>query len=96
MFDFDADNGIEDFLSDDEPELTDKRWRFKQRVNDLMKRHNHTREGAEAIVENVIRTKETDKNCACGKVAQFVVKATKEIVCGYCLEARHIDRKDCL
>jgi hypothetical protein len=93
---FDADNGIEDFLSDDEPELTDKAWRFKERVNTLMRLHNRVRSDAEAMVETVIRTKETDKRCACGLVAQFVVKDSKEIVCGICRTQRKIDLKDCL
>ena len=93
---FDADGIIEDFLADDEPDLHDKQWRFKARVNKLMQHHNSTREDAEAIVETVIRTKETDKRCTCGEVAQFVVKGTKEIVCGACRIARCIDRNSCL
>ncbi len=95
MMNFDADaDSIEDLLAglDDEPELTDKKYRFKERVNSLMQHHNLLREDAESAVENVIRTKETDKRCACGSVAQFVVKATKEIVCGECRKKRHEKR----
>ena len=92
MLTFDADNVIEDFLaSEDEVDLTLKRWRFKERVNHLMQRNNLMRDAAEAMVETVIRTKETDSRCACGKVAQFVVRETKEIVCGVCR-----NQKDCL
>lgn len=97
MMQFDQDvNSLEDFLADDEPELSDKKWRFKARVNSLMQHHNNTRESAEAMIETVIRTKETDKRCACGAVAQFVVKDTKEIVCGVCRVARGIDLTTCL
>jgi hypothetical protein len=88
MLDFDADvNSVEDFLADldAEPELTDKKWRFKNRVNDLMKHHNFLREDAEHAVETVIRTKETDKRCACGEVAQHFDPADKrKIYCGNC------------
>lgn len=85
-FDQDADN-IEDLLADinEEPELTDKKWRFKDRVRLLMNRHNLLREDAEAITETVIRTKETDERCACGKVAQHFDKHDKKkIYCGEC------------
>lgn len=84
MLDFDTEGTIQDFLSDDEPELTDKRWRFKSRVNQLMKRHNLTRSDAENVVETVVRTKETDKRCKCGAVAQYFDKETKDIFCGIC------------
>lgn len=88
MLNFDDDvNSVEDFLAelDEEPELTDKKWRFKERVNDLMKRHNLTRSDAEQITETVIRTKETDKRCACGQVAQvFDPKDKRKIYCGRC------------
>lgn len=84
-FDMDADS-VEDLLAgmEDEPELTDKKWRFKARVNSLMQHHNLLREDAEEMVETVIRTKETDKHCACGEVADFFDKATKIIICGKC------------
>jgi hypothetical protein len=91
---FDQDNTIDDFL--DEPELWDKGYRFKERVNALMQHHNMTREGAEGCIENVIRTKETDKRCTCGAVAQFVVKGTQEIVCGSCRKARQIPQERCI
>ena len=96
-FDCDADS-IEDLLAgmEDEPELTDKKWRFKARVNSLMQHHNLLREDAEAVIENVIRTKETDKRCACGDVADVVVKATKEIVCGECCKKRGIANEHCV
>lgn len=88
MLNFDEDvNSIEDFLADfdGEPELTDKKWRFKARVNDLMNHHNFTRSDAEESVETVIRTKETDKRCACGEVAQHFDKQDKrKIYCGKC------------
>jgi hypothetical protein len=86
---FDDDGFIDDYLSDDEPELTDKKYRFKERVNDLMKRHNHTRAVAEEITETVIRTKETDKRCECGKVAQrFDPNNKHKIYCGECWQRR--------
>lgn len=50
MLNFDDDvDSVEDFLADleDEPELTDKKWRFKDRVNGMMKRHNFTKSEAE-------------------------------------------------
>lgn len=88
MLNFDEDvNSVEDFLADldEEPELTDKKWRFKERVNDLMKRHNLLRSDAELITETVIRTKETDRRCACGQVAQFFDPDNKRIIyCGRC------------
>lgn len=88
MLNFDDDvNNVEDFLADFEiePELTDKRYRFKERTNMLMKRHNFTKSDAEEIVETVIRTKETDKRCACGAVAQcFDKQDTRKIYCGVC------------
>lgn len=57
-FDQDADS-IEDLLATiDEPDLTDKKYRFKERVTRLMNAHNFTRETAEEIVADVIRTKE--------------------------------------
>ena len=90
MLNFDDDvNSVDDFLADleDEPELTDKRYRFKERVNSLMKRHNLIRDAAEEMVETVIRTKETDKRCACGAVAQHVDKKDqRKIYCGECYE----------
>lgn len=79
---FDAENWFDQL--DDEPELSDKQWRFKDRVNGLMRRHNLTRGDAEQVVETVIRTKETDKRCKCGDVAQYFDKETKEIFCGDC------------
>lgn len=92
MLNFDQDvESVEDFLAelDEEPELTDKKWRFRQRVNDLMNHHNLTRSDAEEAVETVIRTKETDKRCACGEVAQFFDPADKrKIYCGVCWVAR--------
>jgi len=88
MLNFDDDvDSVQDFLSDmeDEPELTDKKWRFKERVNQLMRSHNFVREDAEQITETVIRTKETDKRCACGEVAQFFDPIDKrKIYCGDC------------
>jgi hypothetical protein len=88
MLNFDDDvNDVTYFLADleVEPELTDKKWRFKQRVNDLMQHHNNTRSDAEEIIETVIRTKETDKRCACGEVAQMFDPADKrKIYCGKC------------
>ena len=93
---FDQDNSIENFLEDDEPELWDKGYHFKERVNGLMLRYNMTREHAEGNVENVIRTKQTKKRCACGDVADFVVTDTKEIVCGKCRKARNIPIERCI
>jgi hypothetical protein len=88
MLNFDDDvESIDDFLVDldVEPELTDKKWRFKERVNLLMKRHNRTRSEAEEIVETSIRTKETSKRCACGKVAQYFDPSNKRLIyCGAC------------
>lgn len=58
---FDEDvNSLDDFLNDDEPDLTDKKWRFKARVTRLMNQHNLTRESAEKVVKEVIKTKEND------------------------------------
>jgi len=87
---FDEDvNSLDDFLADDEPELTDKKWRFKDRVNQLMKLHNLTRDDATEAVETVIRTKETDKRCACGKVAQHFDPADRtKIYCGECWKGK--------
>lgn len=99
MMNFDADaDSIEDLLAglDDEPELTDKKYRFKERVNSLMQHHNLTRDDAESAVENVIRTKETSKRCACDQVADCVVKSTKEIVCGLCRKKRGIANEHCV
>jgi len=88
MLNFDDDvNSVEDFLADmeEEPELTDKKWRFKDRVNQLIRSHNFVREDAEEIAETVIRTKETTKRCACGEVAQHFDKQDKrKIYCGNC------------
>lgn len=88
MLNFDDDvDSVEDFLADfeEEPELTDKKWRFKERVNVLMKRHNLVRSEAEESVETVIRTKETTKRCVCGAVAQyFDPKDKRRIYCGDC------------
>ena len=88
MLNFDDDvDSVEDFLADleVEPELTDKKWRFKERVNSLMQHHNMTRGDAEQCVETVIRTKETDKRCACGEVAQFFDPSNKRLIyCGKC------------
>lgn len=55
---FDQDNTIEDFLADDEPDLHDKKYRFKARVTRLMQRHNLSREDAEDVVTTVVKTKE--------------------------------------
>ena len=88
MLNFDDDvSSVEDFIADldIEPELSDKKWRFKQRVNDLMQHHNNTRSDAEEMIETVIRTKETDKRCTCGEVAQMFDPADKrKIYCGTC------------
>lgn len=88
MLNFDDDvESVEDFLADfdDEPELSDKKWRFKARVNSLMQHHNLLRDDAEEVVETVIRTKETDKRCDCGEVAQmFDPKDRRKIYCGAC------------
>lgn len=93
MLEFDDDvDSVEDFLADleVEPELTDKKWRFKDRVNQMMKRHNLVRSDAEEIIETVIRTKETDKRCACGLVAQcFDPSDKRKIYCGGCWEKRN-------
>ena len=60
MLNFDDDvESLDDFL-DDGPELSDPKYRFKERVNLLMKRHNRTKREAEEIVTTVIRTKEQD------------------------------------
>lgn len=92
MLNFDDDvNSVEDFLADmeDEPELTDKKYRFKERVNLVMRRHNSLREDAEETVETVIRTKETTKRCACGGVAQFFDPQDKrKIYCGACWKGK--------
>ncbi len=92
MLNFDDDvDSVEDFLADfeEEPELTDKKWRFKDRVNLLMKRHNLVRSEAEESVETVIRTKETTKRCACGEVAQhFDPQDKRKIYCGKCYNNR--------
>lgn len=89
MLNFDEDvSSVDDFLADldEEPELTDKKWRFKARVNDLMKRHNLLRADAELITETVIRTKETNKRCKCGEVAQFFDRANPRLIyCGRCV-----------
>lgn len=59
-FDQDAES-LDDLLGDwDEPDLTDKKWRFKARVSRLMNMHNLTRESAEEVVKTVIRTKEKE------------------------------------
>lgn len=90
MLDFDADvNNVEDFLAEldkTEVDLSDPRWRFKQQVKELMKAHpERTRSEAEEIIETVIRTKCTDKRCACGEVAQhFDPKQKSDIYCGKC------------
>jgi hypothetical protein len=54
------DEDTEDLLAtfDDEPELSDPKYRFKERVNRLVKQHNRTLKEAEEIVTTVIRTKE--------------------------------------
>ena len=92
MLNFDDDvDSVEDFLADmeEEPELTDKKWRFKERVNLMMRRHNFVREDAEEIVETVIRTKETSKRCACGEVAQFFDPQNKRLIyCGPCWKGK--------
>ena len=59
MPEFDADINIEDFLEDDEPELSDPKYRFKERVTRLVRMHNNiSKKEAEEIVATVIRTKE--------------------------------------
>jgi ribosomal protein S27AE len=92
MLNFDDDvDSVEDFLADmeDEPELTDKKWRFKERVTRLMNSHNLLRDDAEEVVETVIRTKETTKRCTCGEVAQYFDKQDKRrIYCGKCWETK--------
>lgn len=92
MLNFDDDvDSVDDFLADldAEPELTDKKYRFKERVNDLMKRHNLITSDAEECVETVIRTKETSKRCACGEVAQcFDPQDKRKIYCGACWKRR--------
>lgn len=92
MLNFDEDvNSVDDFLADlqEEPELSDKKWRFKERVRGLMNRHNLTTADAEEVVETVIRTKEVDKRCACGAVAQtFDPKDKRKIYCMRCWNAR--------
>lgn len=55
---FDSENWMDEL--DSEPELSDPKYRFKERVNALMKRHNRTKAEAEEIVSTVIRTKERD------------------------------------
>lgn len=45
---------------DSEPELSDPKYRFKERVSRLMRMHNRTKKEAEEIVTTVIRTKEND------------------------------------
>ena len=90
MLDFDSDvNSVEDFLADleDEIDLHLPKWRFKEQVKELIKAHpERTRSEAEQIVETVIRTKCTEKRCACGEVAQFF--EGKEIFCGKCVPAK--------
>jgi hypothetical protein len=93
MLDFDADvNSVEDFLADFEKEvdLTDKKWDFKRQVASLMKSHPRLlREDAENVVETVIRTKCTDKRCACGVVADlFDPNNRSQIYCGRCWYAK--------
>lgn len=82
MMDFDADGTLEDYLADDEPELSDPKYRFKERVHSLMQHHNISRREAEGMVTTVIFTKETNKRCGCGEVAQYVVRGT--IYCYNC------------
>lgn len=53
---FDED-GVFDWL-DDEPDLHDPKYRFRERVQRLVNLHNRTRKEAEEIVTTVIRTKE--------------------------------------
>lgn len=53
---FDADNWFEEL--DDEPELSDPKYRFKERVTRLMRQHNRTKKEAEEIVTTAIKTKE--------------------------------------
>lgn len=99
MLEFDDDvSNVEDFLAefDNEPELTDKKWRFNARVHEVMKRHNLTRDDASGVIETVIRTKETDKRCKCGHVAYFVVRDSREILCSKCREEQIISIEDCL
>jgi len=93
LLNFDADvNSVEDFLADldEEVDLLAPKWRFKQQVNELMKAHPRLlREDAEQVVENVIRTKCTDKRCACGAVADlFDPNNRSQIYCGRCWYAR--------
>lgn len=79
---FDEDiESFDDYLDDDEPELTDPKYRFRERVNHLMKSHNRTRHEAEEVIKNVIYTK-GDKRCKCGEVAQWVVRG--DIFCYDC------------
>lgn len=84
---FDADvESFDDYLADDEPELSDPKYRFKERVNDLMKRHNNlNKREAEEVITEVIYTKGT-KRCKCGEVAQFVLRG--DIFCYDCYPER--------
>jgi hypothetical protein len=86
MLDFDSDvNSVKDFLAelDEEVDLSDPKWNFKYHVKESMKK-GLTRSEAEESAETMIRTKCTNKRCACGEVAQFVEPKTKSIHCGRC------------
>ncbi len=94
MLNFDQDvSSVEDFLVEldkIEVDLTDPKWRFKEKVKELMRMHpDRTRSEAEEIVETVIRTKCTDKRCACGEVAQVFDPSNRtQIYCGRCWYAK--------
>lgn len=53
---FDTDNWFEEL--DGEPELSDPKYRFKERVQRLIRTKNLTKSEAEEVVTRVIRTKE--------------------------------------
>jgi hypothetical protein len=81
---FDQDvESFDDYLTDDEPDLHDPKYRFNARVKQLMQRHNgRTKQEAEAVIREVIYTKESGKRCKCGEIAQFVVRG--DIFCYDC------------
>ena len=85
-FDDDVES-FDDFLANDEPELSDPKYRFKEQVRDLIKKHNCTKAEAEEVITTVIYTKYSDKRCKCGEVAQFVVRG--EIYCYDCHPDNH-------
>lgn len=79
---FDQDvESFDDYLTDEEPELSDPKYRFKERSRKLMQTHNFTKAVAEECIKTVIYTKCT-KRCKCGEVAQFVLRG--DIYCYDC------------